>query len=321
MKKHHPQNRGFTLIELLVVIAIIAILIALLLPAVQQAREAARRSQCKNNLKQMGLAIHNYADVHGTFPIGSNQIGFTQWSNGYAQANGFIGWSTALLPFVDLAPLYHLYNHNANADSSTNEQVRTRSVPVYNCPSDPTLGQLLTPAYGAGRTYATSSYRGISGRSHFTSGRYYDDASYFSGILPEDKGALTAIGFGISPTRLRDITDGGSNTLLVGEGQTLTTRNRGTFWAHSHAYYALASITIGYPVPTFAITDHAACTAAADAMSVSNHPCHRFLGSMHTGGIQFVRCDGSVTFISQNIDLEVLGGLSTIAGNETNRLD
>lgn len=305
-------RRGFTLIELLVVIAIIAVLIALLLPAVQQAREAARRSQCKNNLKQMGLAMHNYSGIHGMFPIGSNQHNHTGIGAG---DRGFIGWAIGILPFVEQKNLYDRYNHNADSLSSTNEEVRESSIPVYNCPSDPNIGKLLTPVTGAccDRVFATSSYRGVSGRSDGSA--YYDDARHFP-IDSVNKGMLTAIGDGVSPTRFADIIDGTSNTLLIGEGQTRTTPTRGTFWAHTYTSYALGSITIGYPVPSFGITDYATCENTANTLGVSTDACKRFFGSMHTGGVQFARSDGSVTFVSKSIDLVVLGGLATVGGGE-----
>ena len=315
------QHRGFTLIELLVVIAIIAILIALLLPAVQQAREAARRSQCKNNLKQIGLAIHNYADVYGKFPMGSNQFG----AGGFVNNRGFMGWSIALLPYVEQDNLYKKYNHNADSLSSTNQQVREQSITVYNCPSDTHIGEQLTPSTGTccTRLYATSSYRGVSGRSD--GGRYYDDANHFSGGFTgndrQNKGALTAIGYGISQTRFADITDGTSNTLLVGEATTITTPDRGTFWSHTYTSYALSSITIGYPVPSFGINDYGTCASTAGTLGVSTNACKRFFGSQHTGGVQFAKCDGAVTFVSANIDQNALGGLSTISGGEVVTLE
>jgi len=325
MKSHQRSNRGFTLIELLVVIAIIGVLVALLLPAVQQAREAARRSQCKNNLKQIGLAIHNYADVHGTFPIGSSQF---DNRGSFIGNRGFMGWSVALLPFVEQAALYQLWDPGADSSSSgTNAQVRIRSIPVYNCPSDPNIGRLVNPVTGtpnSERVYATSSYRGVSGRS--SNGLYFDDAWHFDEgqfltLSRNDKGALTAIGYGISPTRLRDITDGTSNTLMVGEGQTLTTLGRGTFWAHTYSSYALGSITVGEPVPSFGITDYQACADAANTMGYLDNSCKRFFGSQHIGGVQFSLCDGSVKFVSRNVDQVVIGGMATIAGNEIASLD
>src|SRR5437868_1293601 len=149
------RNRGFTLIELLVVIAIIAILIALLLPAVQQAREAARRTQCKNHLKQLGLALHNYNDVYRVFPIG-HQYRFTGWSWSGSGAlptpHGGKGWSlfAYLLPYMDQAPLYNQLNFNLSVagvreaagspagtviDGGANKKLVASIVPWARCPS------------------------------------------------------------------------------------------------------------------------------------------------------------------------------------------
>jgi prepilin-type N-terminal cleavage/methylation domain-containing protein len=123
------RRRGFTLIELLVVIAIIAILIALLLPAVQQAREAARRTQCKNNLKQIGLALHNYHDAHDCFPFG--------WG-GTRPATGSPGYSaiSQLLPFFDQAPLYNTINFSLPLTDPANDVPRRQELPILRCPSD-----------------------------------------------------------------------------------------------------------------------------------------------------------------------------------------
>src|SRR5690606_14678859 len=227
-----------------------------------------------------------------------------------------MGWSIAILPFVEQNNLFDLYNHNADSLSATNQRVRESSIPVYNCPSDPAIGKKLTPATGAccSRLFATSSYRGVSGRSDGS--LYFDDAGHFSGINSLDKGALTAIGNGYRQTRFGDILDGTSNTLLIGEGQTRTTPERGTFWSHTYTSYALGSITVGYPVPSFGITDYATCRTTAADLGVSDNPCKRFLGSLHPGGVQFTRVDGSSGFVSDTIDQVVLGSLATAAGGE-----
>ncbi|HWL10666.1 MAG TPA: DUF1559 domain-containing protein [Planctomicrobium sp.] len=309
------SRHGFTLIELLVVIAIIAILVALLLPAVQQAREAARRAQCKNNLKQIGLAVHNYADVHGTFPIGSNQYG----PNGVGAGDrGFMGWGIAILPFIDQANIYNLYDHNRDACAGANQRIRESVIPVHLCPSDFNSGVRAIPASGTpqDRYFVVGSYRGVSGRTNGTLLRYYDDIRHFSsGNSHVLRGPLNAIGEGLSITRLRDITDGTSNTLLVGEGSVKTGLQRATFWAHTYSSYALGSITVGHSVPSFG-KDFASCQEVAISLSVSEEPCKRFFNSEHTGGIQFLKCDGSVMFVSLNSDQETLGGMATIGGNE-----
>src|SRR4029077_6628577 len=129
----HRRSRGFTLIELLVVIAIIAVLVALLLPAVQQAREAARRSQCKNNLKQLGLALYNYHDSLGTYPVNFAVRG---GGGGQAIADTGHSWLTMILPYVDLGPLYNSINHNANLSGTPgNITAANTVVQVFLCAS------------------------------------------------------------------------------------------------------------------------------------------------------------------------------------------
>src|SRR5690606_10195612 len=129
----HQKHKGFTLIELLVVIAIIAILVALLLPAVQQAREAARRSSCKNNLKQLGLALHNYHDTYTLFPQGQFYIeGGSSW-------HGHSGW-VSLLPFLEQNAIYDQWNHNLHVYSGTNSSLRQNKLSAFQCPSDTAFG-------------------------------------------------------------------------------------------------------------------------------------------------------------------------------------
>ena len=134
------RRRGFTLIELLVVIGIIAVLIALLLPAVQQAREAARRSQCKNNLKQLALAVHSYESSHGCFPPGRLSYASPSAPGG-STTNGFL---TYVLPYVDQAPLYELYDFGKGCFSIDNEPVIKTVVPGYICPSTAVSTRVLT---------------------------------------------------------------------------------------------------------------------------------------------------------------------------------
>ncbi len=302
-------RRGFTLIELLVVIAIIAILIALLLPAVQQAREAARRSTCKNNLKQLGLAMHNYHDIYTSFPPGKVTIGSC------CGTKSGTNWAISILPQLDQTPLYKRYNFNKYNESNANQFVRQQVLPVQNCPSDINAGKLMKPASGPGRRklYAMSSYRCVGGK---TDGRgWWDDEQWKSirGGKQLWKGVLHAIGRkGLRPEKMRSIIDGPSNTLMIGEYHTRTTESRGTFWAYSYTSYNSSDVTDNQPRTL--IADYNRCTSIGG--SGGSNACKRGWGSFHVGGIQFLLCDGSVRFISVNINFNTLENLATIGGND-----
>ena len=201
------RTKGFTLIELLVVIAIIAVLIALLLPAVQQAREAARRTQCKNNLKQIGLSLHNYHDTFLMFPSATgrevlNAGGGEQWSHSQ--------W-VALLPYYDQAPMYNQWNFNANDQGWTgNRSIYTgKKMAMLLCPSSTMPG-------GNNETVAHASmYFGIGGAvpfGTFTSTDGLSDQSTNWGLV-SSRGMIRSR----FPTRIRDCSDGTSNTLIEAE--------------------------------------------------------------------------------------------------------
>jgi prepilin-type N-terminal cleavage/methylation domain-containing protein len=197
------MRRGFTLIELLVVIAIIAILIALLLPAVQQAREAARRTQCRNNLHQIGLALHNYHDTHRCFPpgqISGHTAGIADLLYTYS---GGATCFTLILPYMDESALYNAYNFDAPGTVGTANTTVTQSVLAqYLCPSD------LDPSVG--------SYNCREGNYAFSTGM--DDSCQFQycPIVTTVRGPL----FNRSKVRIRDIRDGTSNTFAIGEAST-----------------------------------------------------------------------------------------------------
>ncbi len=318
---------GFTLVELLVVIAIIGILIALLLPAVQAAREAARRTQCANNLKQVGLALHNYHDVLKVFPPGNITDG------NCCSDLSRITWAISILPYIEQTNLGQRYNYNLPNEDPANAFVREERVPIYECPSDDQRGKLLVPDSGptGGQNWRTSSYRGMGGVSWPMPGEYayrrqWDSSDIVHVACPRNRkgalhwvGTLTASQMAAWPAgssnnytceSIATMRDGTSNTLMVGEYTTVTRPRRTSFWAYTYTSYALSAAT---PEARTLVADYNYCTRLGDSNS-----CKRAWGSGHAGGIiQFLKGDGSVSPISPTINLpNVFWGLSTVAGNE-----
>jgi len=323
MSRRGPRTRGFTLIELLVVIAIIAVLIALLLPAVQQAREAARRSQCKNNLKQIGIAVQSYHDTHNCFPPG----GITAGACCSTLSN--TTWTIAILPYMDQANLYNMYNQNRTNEDASNQAVREKTVPTYLCPSDVFSVGLVIPDSGpgnsAGLRYAAGSYRTVSGMTDHNPATLYWDSDDGAGLKNQNlRGMMHATGSkGLKTESFKNVTDGTSNTILVGEYATATKPERRTFWAYTYTSYNESTVCPICGNKTL-IPDYNKCGSipnpAAPAGSVADtdnfNPCKRAWGSMHVGGLHFVLGDGSVRFISNNINMNVLGSLASIANAE-----
>jgi prepilin-type N-terminal cleavage/methylation domain len=296
--ERQPATRsGFTLIELLVVIAIIAVLIALLLPAVQQAREAARRSQCKNNLKQIGLALHNYHDIHGTFPPGSvTQTADPQYgplSNSTVDANiESWGWGAFLLPFLDQAPLYQAAGIGSGSLlQDMADPYALTPLSVYRCPSD--YGPAIRkPSQFA--EWATSNYKASLGhrRGPALADAQKSDAhidSIATGVFWRDRAR-----------RIRDITDGTTNTILIGEARWelfTSTNSTAGVWAGAKRGFG----------------GHSAKDIYGNGRGAINHVSNTFnevvesFSSNHTGGAHFVLGDGSVRFISENIDYQTGG--------------
>lgn len=306
------RTRGFTLIELLVVIAIIAILIALLLPAVQQAREAARRSQCKNNLKQIGLAMHNYHDVHNTFPPGyitkTPCNSAAVWSACNVGEVGLYGWGAFILPMIDQAPLYTLLNVGnvyleQNLANATTRAALQQPLPVFSCPSDP--GPSLNDFVAASNRY---NFRVTDGSNTYSIAKsnYVMVANAWDSttphVYPIQYGPAHGIGFANSKIGFRDITDGSSNTLLVGERAFVYKSSNKVGGGNAIGFSASNNVQDssygqkGNSMSVVGITYN-----GINAISGGEHDVRGF-SSNHVGGAHFVMGDGAVRFISENID-------------------
>jgi len=287
------RRNGFTLIELLVVIAIIAILIALLLPAVQQAREAARRSTCKNNLKQIGIAMHNYHDVHRTLPPG--YLDDDPAAN--VTNHNLLGWGTFILPYIEQSALYNSISEVGGFDSNwtTISEMTTASATVptpysrvilnpYICPSDP-MGGINTDV----GNYGKSNYTGVAGNTYKSSTSAKPTGSFYDN----------------SNVRFRDYRDGLSNTIIIGERGTEGAKN-GTIWIGNYsdgAYYTQNAIT-----------------SASAYYGINGTAGSWNFTSSHTGGVHFLLGDGSVRFLSENIDLNTYRDLGYIADGKVANL-
>ncbi len=292
------QRRGFTLIELLVVIAIIAVLIALLLPAVQQAREAARRTQCRNNLKQIGLALHNYAETFQYFcPGGVSLSGppTANWCVGSPSYKGRAPWTVMILPYIDQTTVYNRFNFSEDftvlADaavyqgSATNNAAYKIPMPVYWCPSDP----------NANSTTNIGNYRGVQG-----GGDGLHDCNPATGIKFYTNGTL----YINSKIAFRDLTDGASNVLLAGESFYNTTLADTTIAQRAQGWASAASTrTDGALPPTLASAWKGINSFPYNPASTSYlYYMADYFSSRHVGGAQFLMADGSVHFLSQNMN-------------------
>lgn len=332
------RHKGFTLIELLVVIAIIAILIALLLPAVQQAREAARRTQCRNNLKQIMLSMHNYHDVYQCFPISTVRHPPLQSGPNAGSQNGF-SWVARLLPFLDQANLYNnidqtlpMVDDTAVTNGMTNLAVCREPLSVFLCPSDPTPSTLpvstqqgilkvwpswcsaFTPSPGysgsqpqctdVGGNIGISTYAGITSEGWWSSTASAD--AFPGGVFdmridleehPTDRPRNMALG-------MRDITDGTSNVISVGE----KTPQFHAFvaWADPASVTIINRVHINTAWHTSELVNYggAGCCDGAAA------------NSMHTGGCFYGVMDGSVTFIDENMDYTIYTQIGNISDGQ-----
>ena len=341
MKASGVLKRGFTLIELLVVIAIIAILIALLLPAVQQAREAARRTQCKNNMRQIGLAFHNYHDTHSRFP----QPAMLRLTiSGGLNIRAGSSWCTMLLPFIEQASVYSLYNASVSPFDPVNASAVATVIPGFMCPSVPRTSSTYTNTIPAGTVLAAGypptpatqtmtggvlDYDTLDGvRSTFNTVAYAGQtpAADRSGwgtwsLVVSDFPSATAGGRG---GNLRDITDGTSNTILVGETCNRTALFRKGRLVPLSDPIAAAQAMNGSGTWADIFKGDTWVSGVLFDGTGSDGPCAincsnaRTAGlySWHTGGATVTLADGSARFISENVSAYTLASLITRAGGE-----
>jgi prepilin-type N-terminal cleavage/methylation domain-containing protein/prepilin-type processing-associated H-X9-DG protein len=314
-----PQRRpkGFTLIELLVVIAIIAILIGLLVPAVQKVRESANVTQCLNNLKQIGVALHNYHDSHGALPSGH-----VETQDGSGNYHYGTNWAISILPYVEQENLYRSYNSAVDNQDRSNQAFAQTYVPIYACPSDPNFNKVLAPETigpnGGSQPnppllFMTGSYKAMSGVGDASSannfGGYWNQVQAALHVHPAGRGAFHGDGASmLRPERFGNVKDGLSNTIFVGERHTTTHASRGAFWADSFNLYSLGA---SWPYSSTLLADYDLCKS-----QVAENFCKYGWGSVHPGGINFLFGDGSVRSIPVSIDMDVFMALSTINGGE-----
>ena len=324
-------RRAFTLIELLVVIAIIAVLIALLLPAVQQAREAARRSKCKNNLKQLGLALHNYHDTANTIPPGF--VNSAIIGTGAQTANNW-GWMTMLLPGIDQGPLYNQISSAIVGTTSgfgipiasfpvptgTYTYLQT-TLPALRCPSD-----VGTATYTNGsQQYGRSNYMGSFGPDFGVGATLAINNT--SSVSPINIPTINPNGaFAVNSRRnFSAFTDGLSNTILVGErrspgteyanGTTMAIGGDGIWAGTLNAGVLAAGNALILGETASAINTNNATATPSSGGTTGGYHLSSF-SSTHVGGAHFLMGDGAVRFISENVSMPTFWYLGAISDGQ-----
>jgi prepilin-type N-terminal cleavage/methylation domain-containing protein/prepilin-type processing-associated H-X9-DG protein len=319
------RHRGFTLIELLVVIAIIAVLIALLLPAVQAAREAARRAQCVNNLKQLGIAMHNYNNTQGTLPIGRTGIGFSY--PGSFDANRRT-WTFGIMGYIELTALANSINYSLSFYYPQNTTAIKTGVSAFDCPTDPNSSTIEEPTTAYPR--AKADYMVNWGNMH-----YYQDQ--LPGTMPNPwtwsgspfgppQNVMTFMGAPFQANKaigMQSITDGTSNTLLMSE--VVVGLNNGNNSDHRGDIYNddyNCTMFMAATPPNSRVPDQHGATTYCQYPNSLNPPCNasspvfNAARSFHAGGVNAGFCDGSVKFMKNSINVATWRALSTTQGGE-----
>jgi len=300
------KNTGFTLIELLVVIAIIAVLIALLLPAVQQAREAARRSQCKNNLKQLGLALHNYHDTHNTLPPGG------------VDAN-WLSWAVFVLPYIEQSTLYNKFSFirgSYTSPSAGKQDLGLNRIATYLCPS----GNMETSLDPSRLNDYSMHYLGIAGPKGTNPAT---SIAYTQSAPGKARGGMSTQGtlYIDSKILFRSITDGLSNSFALGESS----------WNEKTAYrsWVRGGGSANSPSGGTYLTDPSmdCCKNIAKTINSNFNGTTTLdwndvsFGSQHIGGAHFLMCDGAVRFVSENVDFGVFLSTASRDGKEVKTIE
>jgi prepilin-type N-terminal cleavage/methylation domain-containing protein/prepilin-type processing-associated H-X9-DG protein len=299
-----PSSAGFTLVELLVVIAILGAMVALLMPAIQAAREAARKSVCTNNLKQMGLALHNYEAAKGHFPPGYTSL----LKANHDDAGPGWAWGVQLLPHVEHAVLFARIDQTRNVEAPESAFVRMQSLPLFICPSDsgfqPVLDIKLNSFFKSTCQMAAASYVASTGTVRPTCLVCRD---HFDGVFGRNRAV-----------RLEELLDGASNTLALGE--------RATQWASAAMWGVVAGSKLAdnqnpgqfaagpaYVLGTTFKDGFNICESLENDPDSSKSYAESF-GSLHPGGAHFAFCDGGARFVYDTVDPAVMNALATREG-------
>ena len=307
--------RAFTLVELLVVIAIIGVLVALLLPAVQAAREAARRMQCSNNIRQLAIALHNYHDVNQTFPLNYRPV-----------VGGTYSWMQAILPYVEQQNLYSQITMGGTVTLPNNTLVANTVIKTFRCPSDGlTQNGLMTNASDGGGTKAVTNYKVNCGAYwvwavvNLNNMRWPDNQMpnqpsnsllYCDGLMCSNSysnaASTTSPGMSVvtrNTMRIPNITDGTANSFAIGEA--VPAWSQWCWWYNQNAAVATCGVPLNYRRGIDKLEQY-----------VSNWNRNYSFYSLHPAGANFAMCDASVRFVPDNIDTITYRALATVEGSD-----